>query len=259
LADRSSAVGTIFIMKESLASGVFYRAFYKFWRQLPDGMRGAIYRSRHLNSLKASGRDLLAKFAGRDDIYNNDYYQLVDEMALRSVGPMATSLVDEFAPKSFVDVGCGTGAMLASMARLGVPGFGLEYSEAALEACRKRGLQVEKFDLTRDANMGVPRCDLVVSTEVAEHISAEYADRLVGLISGLADIVFFTAATPGQGGGTDHVNEQPHDYWIQKFAVRSFVFDHVTSLRWRDKWREQGVEGCYWQNAMVFRRREELK
>src|SRR5271165_4935963 len=107
-------------MKDSVPTGALYRASYKIWRHLPDGFRGRVYRSRLLNHAKAWIRDFLARLAGRDDIYNDDYYRLVDDMALRSVGPMSRSLVGEFAPRSFVDVGCGTGAMLMAMAQLGV-------------------------------------------------------------------------------------------------------------------------------------------
>jgi hypothetical protein len=54
--------------------------------------------------------------------------------------------------------------------------------------------------------------------EVAEHVLAEFADALVSLLAKTAPIVVFTAAPPGQGG-SGHVNEQPADYWIAKFAA----------------------------------------
>jgi hypothetical protein len=95
--------------------------------------------------------------------------------------------------------------------------------------------------------------DLAISTEVAEHISAEFADRLVDLIATLADNVVFTAATPGQGGGT-----QPHVYWIDKFAFRGFAFDDRLSAKWSSEWERAGIAACYFRNIMVFRKQAAL-
>ena len=240
---------------ETKLTGVFYRALFKGWRALPQPTREFFYRNRMLNGFKAGTRDLAAKFAGRDDIYNRDYYELVDAMAAKSVRPMAESMVRELSPRTVADVGCGTGALLAEFASRGVKGSGLEYSEAGLEFCRQRKLAVEKFDLTSGLPALSHKHDLVVSMEVAEHVAAEFAGRLVETITGLADTAVFTAAVPGQGGGTEHVNEQPHEYWIEKFSARGFGFQEAVSLRWRREWKAQGVEACYWRNVMVFRRR----
>jgi SAM-dependent methyltransferase len=237
-------------------TGVIYRTLFKGWRALPQPAREFFYRNRMLNGIKAGTRDLAAKFAGRDDIYNRDYYELVDAMAARSVRPMTESMVREFGPATVADVGCGTGALLAELAARGVEGWGLEYSEAGLEFCRQRKLTVEKFDLTSGVPALPGKHDLVVSTEVAEHVPAEFAGRLVDTITGLADTAVFTAAVPGQGGGTDHVNEQPHAYWIGKFSERGFGFQGETSLRWRAEWQTKGVEACYWRNVMVFTKRQ---
>jgi len=240
---------------ETKSTGVIYRALFKGWRALPQPAREFIYGNRLLNGFKAGTRDLAAMFAGRDDIYNKDYYELVDAMAARSVRPMAESMVRELAPKSVADVGCGTGALLAEFTARGLEGWGLEYSAAGLEFCRQRKLAVEKFDLTTGIPTSPRRFDLVVSMEVAEHVAAEFAGRLVDTLTRLADTAVFTAAVPGQGGGTEHVNEQPHDYWIGKFSERGFGFQEAVSLRWRAEWQAKGVEACYWRNVMVFTKR----
>ena len=53
------------------------------------------------------------------------------------------------------------------------------------------------------------RYDLVICTEVAEHLLAEHADTLIENIDrAAAEWVFFTAAALGQRG-FGHVNEQP--------------------------------------------------
>jgi hypothetical protein len=39
--------------------------------------------------------------------------------------------------------------------------------------------------------------------------------------------VIMSGATPGQGG-YHHVNEQPREYWIDKFAEYGFTYDPIT-------------------------------
>jgi hypothetical protein len=71
---------------------------------------------------------------------------------------------------------------------------------------------------------------------------------------GFAPRVVFTAATPGQGGGADHVNEQPHEYWIKKFEQRGYDLMEDLSAKWKAEWADRGVAGCYFLNIMVFER-----
>ena len=80
---------------------------------------------------------------------------------------------------------------------------------------------VLKFDLERDNLKDTRTFDVAISMEVAEHLPEKIADRYVDLLTGLSNIIVFTAAYPGQGGD-DHVNEQPALYWISKFQARAF-------------------------------------
>jgi SAM-dependent methyltransferase len=165
---------------------------------------------------------------------------------------MARTIVDSFHPLTVVDVGCGTGHLLVSLRALGVRGIGLERSPTALLACRHRGLDVRKFDLESAENFS-EHADIVVSTEVAEHLPAQFADHFIDLLANIARVVILTAATPGQGG-TDHVNEQPNGYWIEKFRQRAFRFEERLTHRWRNEWVEKQVTTWYWANLMVFSR-----
>jgi 2-polyprenyl-3-methyl-5-hydroxy-6-metoxy-1,4-benzoquinol methylase len=187
-------------------------------------------------------------------VYDADYYaSVVEDGAARSAEIMAASIRREFAPRTVVDVGCGTGALLDAMRSQGIGVAGFEYSEAALELCRMRGLDVIKVDFERDVLDFKETFDVAVSVEVAEHLPGSVADRYVDLLTSLSEVVVLTAAPPGQGG-TDHVNEQPQAYWIAKFAARSFLHVEELSARWRDEWKAGGVAGWYYRNVMVFKR-----
>lgn len=189
-----------------------------------------------------------------DSIYNTDYFAGIEETAVRSAAPMAESIIEYFEPASVLDIGCGTGALLHELRERGATVRGLEYSDAALAYCRRRGLDVAKFDLeSPEAPLPGEVFDLAVSMEVAEHLPEKVADRFVDLLCQTAPQVVFTAATPGQGGA-DHVNEQPHQYWIDKFGARGYRFLPKPSLEFRSAWEHQDVAPWYVHNLMLFSR-----
>jgi SAM-dependent methyltransferase len=163
---------------------------------------------------------------------------------------MAKTITERFQPKTVIDVGCGTGALLEAFGGLGCEARGLEYSEAALAYCRRRKLSVRKFNLEKDSP-DEPRYDLATSFEVAEHLAPWAAKRYVGLLCALSPLVVMSAATPGQGG-RDHINEQPQSYWIKKFKRCNYLFDENSSRELSLDWRTLGVTSWYRDNLMVF-------
>jgi 2-polyprenyl-3-methyl-5-hydroxy-6-metoxy-1,4-benzoquinol methylase len=200
-------------------------------------------------------KNVLLRLLPHDAVYDADYYaNAVEDGAAASAEIMAAAIRREFAPRSVIDVGCGTGALLEAMRTGGVRILGLEYSTAALKRCRARGIDVVRVDLRRETVSITETFDVAVSVEVAEHLPAAAADRYVDLLTRLSNLVVFTAAPPGQGG-TDHVNEQPQDYWIAKFGARSFRHVEDLSAQWRQAWKAGGVAGWYCNNVMVFKKR----
>jgi SAM-dependent methyltransferase len=224
----------------------------------------SIIRKRYLKKmyrtlLPASVRDspivakLKARLLGHDWIYDSDFYEAIEGAVVRSAGRIADSILNDFKAGCVIDVGCGTGALLEALRDRGCEGFGLEYSEAALQYCHARRLSVAKFDLERDILNDNRTFDVAVSMEVAEHLPEMVADRYIDLLTRLSRVIVFTAAPPGQTGG-DHVNLQPPSYWIAKFQQRGFEHTAELSQRWRESWQAAGdVEDWYHQNLMIFR------
>jgi SAM-dependent methyltransferase len=194
----------------------------------------------------------LERRAARDELYDAWYYDnVVDPLMLRSADAIGRSIKEELEAESAIDVGCGSGALMLSLERLGVRCLGFDGAAAALERCRARGLAVRRLDIERDP-FPPERADVVVSTEVAEHLPESAADRFVQLLTTLAPAAVVTAAPPGSGG-KDHVNEQPAEYWVAKFGARGFEYRRELSLRLRAQWRDAGVDEAFFKSLMIFR------
>lgn len=184
--------------------------------------------------------------------YSAAFFRTIDERDARSFSVMASTIIDRLAPSSVVDVGCGSGALLAELARRGVRTRGLEGSEPGVASTRRRGIEVQQSDLTKPFVLD-ETFDVATSFEVAEHLPESVADQFVaGLTSG-PDLLVFSAATPGQGG-ENHINEQPHEYWIEKFAARGFAVDEQTTAEVRAHWTAHGVARWYCNNVLFLRR-----
>jgi cyclopropane fatty-acyl-phospholipid synthase-like methyltransferase len=230
-----------------------YTPLRRIWQSLPEGMKQQITSSQSLNSIRTNVSDL---FKQHDDIYDETFYEEWNEPRIRQeYSAMAEEIIEFFKPSSALDVGCGSGNLMSELKSRGVTIQGLEYSTVGVKICRERGLGVQQFNLEKDRLDSASTFDVVISTEVAEHLPASCADRYVDLLcQSSTRIIVFTAATPGQGG-KDHVNEQPHEYWIEKFTQRGFAFDESTSLACRESWKaRQVINDFYWQNLMIFNR-----
>lgn len=182
----------------------------------------------------------------------DDYTGLMDvivteesEQAASLSGYLATTL----RPSSVIDVGCGPGLYLPPFRRSGATVFGIDGCETA--GSMLQAGEFERVDL-RCFWHPTRRYELALCIEVGEHLHEEYADGIVDVLCRCSDAVFFTAATPGQGGWFHH-NEQPQDYWIEKFAARGYRLG-----RENDALQEHLATGPYlpWlkANSMLFER-----
>jgi SAM-dependent methyltransferase len=151
-------------------------------------------------------------------------------------------------PGSILDVGCGFGAFLAEAQDLGIPDlWGIEGPWIDLEQMLTDAERTTILDLEQGFSLG-RRFDLVICTEVAEHVSEASAGSLIRSLVEHSDLVLFSAAIPLQGGHY-HINEQFPDYWAEHFAVHGFrAIDLFRPRIWKDP------EVLWWlrQNALLF-------
>jgi SAM-dependent methyltransferase len=141
----------------------------------------------------------------------------------------AAGVLDSALPfSSALDLGCGNAYILEELHNRGKQVFGVEGSLCAIDFIAEQlRPHVLNHDLTTPIALG--HYDLVICTEVAEHLESIYAGMLVkSICAHTPNFVFFTAATPGQGGRFHH-NEQPYEYWLEKFRDNGYEHDVTKS------------------------------
>ena len=148
----------------------------------------------------------------------------------RSAASIVSLVAEKLRPKSVLDVGCGRGVWLSEWQRVGVGdciGVDGPYVDRA-------GLAISPehfiaWDLSRPLDLN-RSFDIVQSFEVAQCVDSAFADVFVDSLCRHGELIFFSAAVPGQGGER-HVNEQPLEYWREKFRLRGYVaFDWIRSI-----------------------------
>jgi hypothetical protein len=203
-------------------------------------------------------RDYLTELGERNGIdwliYNPLRMRTFHRYAVRDA-PGVMGAVDQALPgrRVYADVGAGSGAFAAEAQRREHDVMAYERSRVGRLLARRQGVQCRPFDLRLEpAALVASPADLVYCFEVAEHLPPHLGDRLIRFLTSVGPVVVFTAAQPGQGGA-GHLNEQPREYWAERFAVHGFVERVELSRRLRDAFVERGVEGPWFaRNVAVY-------
>ena len=184
--------------------------------------------------------------------YNKEFYDNQVVGSRRSASKIIPYVVDKLSPieiHSLVDFGCGVGGWLSEFKAIDDRNVvkGMDFGDAQDNQLLIDKKCFEHLDLSKRINLD-RKYDMAMSVEVAEHLQEEYADIFVDNLCAASNIVLFSAAIPGQGG-VEHVNEQPYEYWINKFKERGYIcYDIIRPHFWDDK----DVEVWYRQNTFLY-------
>ncbi len=158
-------------------------------------------------------------------IYNNTFFDYIDESAEASARELIALLYPMLEPKTVLDLGSGRGTWLAEWQNaganevLGVDGDYVDRKNLAIHQESFRAANLTKPVVTEK------RYDLAQSLEVGEHLPLSAASVLVESLTQSSDRVLFSAAIKGQGGEF-HINEQPLSFWQELFEARGYrAFD----------------------------------
>jgi hypothetical protein len=177
--------------------------------------------------------------------YTEAYYHKIAPGAIESAKEVAKAL--NLKPQSVIDIGCGLGEWSKGFPDALYVGVDKGVQRRALLFPEKNYFDYDLNKMTGPASFTDTRYSLALCLEVAEHINASKALKLVELLCSLSDMVLFSAAIPGQGGH-GHVNEQWQPYWADMFAK----FGHYQAKKQPDIRDNDKIEVWYKQNIVLY-------
>ena len=189
------------------------------------------------------------------NIYNKDFYEEMNReknvnRGAAVVCPMLIDILNNAGitndKPSVADVGCGTGVWLSEFKNLGCKVHGYDGNEYY----GLRNIDENEFtqiNLTKNCTIS-DTYDIAMSLEVAEHIPEEYSDNYLRILTGLSDVILFSAAIPFQMG-QGHVNERYPSYWVMRF--KEYGYECIDIIRERI-WNETKILHYYKQNILLF-------
>ena len=157
-------------------------------------------------------------------------------------------LINECKVRSMVDIGCGLGHTLKYFGARGCDVLGIDGSVSAIEDNEVPG-SVRRHDYTKDKLVIDKAYDMIWSAEFVEHVEEKYIANFMETFKAASKYILITHATPGQGG-YHHVNEQPRDYWLDKFSEIGFAEDVLLTNITKDMLPPE--RGWYYKNNGIF-------
>lgn len=170
-----------------------------------------------------------------------------DDLYMCSLFPaeIINQIINEFNPKSVLDVGCGTGVSLEYFLKLNIDAIGVENSRLAIRKSNVRE-RIITHNLKKELDLK-KKFDLVWSFEVIEHIHPQFERIFLDTLVRHSDRVIISAARPGQGGH-GHFNEQLPNYWMKRFSDLQFQLNYEMTERLKK------INETHSENLLVFER-----
>jgi len=180
--------------------------------------------------------------------YSEEFFEYIERGSIASAKRFTVFLTPLLGLSSVLDVGCGRGAWLREWRNAGAGiVHGVDGPYVRRESLLIPSGDFTAVDLSGPFDLG-RRYDLVTSLEVAEHLPRACSETFVSSLVTHADVVLFSAATPGQGG-ENHINERPLSDWQELFRAKGFdAYDCIRPV-FRD---DKTIEPWYRFNSILY-------
>lgn len=185
------------------------------------------------------------------EIYNENFHKQREELTRYTAKKVINMLRQVYPIRSICDVGGGIGVWLdeAKKQMGGQFEYGYVLDGEYIRDNEKLVSQEEYIvtDLEEPFHLDM-KFDLVISLEVAEHLSETRAGSFIKDVTSLGEVVLFSAAIPRQGGN-GHLNEQPISYWKKLYEKNGYnAYDIIRCNIQADK----NIPWWYRNNMMIY-------
>ncbi len=183
------------------------------------------------------------------NLYEAEFHDALWEGSVNAARLLLPDLFALWRPANLIDVGCGPGAYLSVAAEAGIESLcGVDLPSSREGHIHFEGMRFVPADLMQPLPALDGPFDMAMSIEAAEHLPESAARRFVTDLAGLADVMLFSAAIPGQGG-VGHINEQWPSYWTGLFAEHGFEPREVCRPRF---WTDPDAPSALRTNVLLF-------
>ena len=161
-----------------------------------------------------------------DEYFKTDHVSVVTvENFARLFPSIISSLIKSNGPFSILEIGCAGGWFTEALMQGGHEVLAVEGAKSGYQSALRRGIPSENLIL-HDIRTRLDlkkRFNVVICTEVAEHIEAPLAGVLVDNLTRHSDIIWFSFEEPNTNEAAYyHVNEMPLKYWRHLFAFYGY-------------------------------------
>ena len=129
--------------------------------------------------------------------------------------------------KTILELGCGSGWFTLEFLKRGIDIFAVEGTSVGYQKALERGIPSERLlqhDLRLPLNLK-KSFDMVLCTEVAEHIEPPFSSQLIFNIISHSKLVWFSFESPETNEAHyHHPNEQPEIFWRNLFNFYDYDF-----------------------------------
>ena len=162
--------------------------------------------------------------------YNEQYYKSGcgedysnRQIWANSFSRIAEQIIQDFHPKSVLDVGCAWGYLVEALRDRGVEAYGIDISEYAISKVRE---DIKPYCVVGSISDKFPeelpdKYDLVITIEMLEHLTPEDGDIAIETLCNLSDTIV-VSTTPDDFNEPTHINVQQPAYWVTRFAKHGF-------------------------------------
>lgn len=187
-----------------------------------------------------------------DSLYNERYFQGehlsedICEQIVKISKQVYTSLSGKEL-RTVLEAGSGGGWITKKYMEANIDIVGIEGSSAGYNKCQSLGLtNVRRHDLRTPLSLS-KKFNMVISTEVAEHIEPPFVGTYVKNLTDHSDLIWFSYNP--HDAHLNHSNCMPEKYWTNVFSF--FGFEYIRALKEYKHFLNHRLDGFFY-NPNVY-------